>query len=56
VSRLFFNSQNPSKKAARHINEAHHREDLAARRRELFGDAPRSVRSTMIFDVEAPDL
>ena len=36
-------------------NEAHHREDLAARRRELFGDAPRGVRSTMIFDVEAPD-
>jgi rubrerythrin len=36
-------------------NEAKHGAELAERRRALFGDAPREVRSTMIFDVEAPD-
>jgi rubrerythrin len=36
-------------------NEAKHGAELAERRRELFGDGPRDVRSTMIFDVEAPE-
>jgi rubrerythrin len=36
-------------------NEAKHGAELAERRRELFGDAPREVRRTMLFDVEAPD-
>ena len=36
-------------------NEAKHGAELAARRRDLFGDEPRDVRRTMIFDVEAPD-
>jgi rubrerythrin len=36
-------------------NEAKHGAELAERRRALFGDAPRVVRRTMIFDVEAPD-
>jgi rubrerythrin len=36
-------------------NEAKHGAELSERRRELFGDGPRDVRSTMIFDVEAPD-
>jgi rubrerythrin len=36
-------------------NEAKHGAELAERRRALFGDAPRDVRRTMIFDVEAPD-
>jgi erythrin-vacuolar iron transport family protein len=36
-------------------NEAKHGAELAQRRRELFGDAPREVRGTMIFDVEAPE-
>ncbi|HCZ33734.1 MAG TPA: rubrerythrin [Holophagaceae bacterium] len=37
------------------INEAKHGQELAARRAELFDDAPRSVSRAMIFDVEAPD-
>lgn len=37
------------------LNEAKHGEDLAARRAQLFGDAPRAVTRAMIFDVEAPD-
>lgn len=36
-------------------NEAKHGAELAERRRALFGDAPREVRGTMIFEVEAPD-
>ncbi len=36
-------------------NEGKHKTELAERRRESFGDAPREVKSTMIFDVEAPD-
>jgi rubrerythrin len=37
-------------------NEAKHGRELAARRLQLFGDAPRSVTPGMIFDVEAPDF
>lgn len=37
------------------INERKHGDDLAARRKELFGDAPRTVDRTMLFEVEAPD-
>ena len=36
-------------------NEEKHREQLAARRREVFADAPSSVTRAMIFDVEAPE-
>jgi rubrerythrin len=36
-------------------NEAHHREQLAMRRAEQFGDAPRGVTRSMLWDVEAPD-
>jgi rubrerythrin len=36
-------------------NEARHGEELAARRRELFGDAPRRVGASMIFEIEAPE-
>lgn len=36
-------------------NEAKHGSALAERRRQLFGDAPREVKRTMIFDVEAPE-
>jgi erythrin-vacuolar iron transport family protein len=36
-------------------NEAKHGTELAERRRQLFADAAREVRRTMIFDVEAPD-
>lgn len=35
--------------------ETKHEGRLADRRRELFGDEPRTVRREMIFDVEAPD-
>lgn len=35
--------------------ESIHEGKLAARRRELFGDAPRTVTREMIFDIEAPD-
>lgn len=37
------------------VNEARHGEALSARRRELFGDAPRIVSGSALFDVEAPD-
>lgn len=37
------------------VNEEKHRAELAARRRDLFGDAPSRVQRTMLFDVEAPD-
>jgi rubrerythrin len=36
-------------------NEAKHGAALSARRRELFGDAPRRVRREMLWDVEAPE-
>ena len=35
--------------------EAKHRDELAARRRALFGDAPRKVTKELLDDVEAPD-
>jgi erythrin-vacuolar iron transport family protein len=35
--------------------EALHESRLAERRHGLFGDAPRTVRREMIFDIEAPD-
>ena len=36
-------------------NEEKHRDDLAARRAELFGDAPATVTRQQLFDVEAPE-
>ncbi|HXK12414.1 MAG TPA: ferritin family protein [Vicinamibacteria bacterium] len=36
-------------------NEEKHGEELRARRRSLFGDAPRRMKRSMLFDVEAPD-
>lgn len=36
-------------------NEEKHRDALAKRRAELFGDQPRSVEAAMVFDVEAPE-
>lgn len=36
-------------------NEKKHGVELSERRKQLFGDAPRTVRRTMIFDVEAPE-
>ncbi len=35
-------------------NEAKHGEELAARRRDLFGNAPRRVDRSLLWDVEAP--
>jgi rubrerythrin len=35
--------------------EARHRDELARRRRDLFGDAPRQVTAESLDDVEAPD-
>jgi rubrerythrin len=37
------------------VNEAKHGQELAARRKALFGDAPREVERSMIFEVEAPE-
>ena len=37
-------------------NEAKHGRELSSRRLQLFGDAPRSVTPSMIFDIEAPDF
>ncbi len=37
-------------------NEVKHGLELAARRRRLFGEALRSVRRDMLYQVEAPDL
>lgn len=37
-------------------NEAKHGEQLAARRSQLFGAAPRTVTREMLYEVEAPDL
>jgi len=36
-------------------NEQKHGEELRARRRSLFGDAPRRMKRAMLWDVEAPD-
>jgi len=36
-------------------NEQRHGEELRARRRSLFGDAPSRVKRSMLWDVEAPD-
>jgi len=36
-------------------NEAKHGAELNERRTRLFSDAPRTVRRSMLFDVEAPD-
>jgi rubrerythrin len=41
--------------AAMAKNEEKHGEELRARRRSLFGDAPRRVTRAMLWDVEAPD-
>lgn len=38
------------------INEAKHGEQLAERRKGLFGDKPMRVSSTSIYDVEAPEM
>jgi rubrerythrin len=38
------------------VNEKKHGDELAERRRTLFGDAPARVRLDDIFDVEAPDV
>src|SRR5512141_282763 len=35
-------------------NESKHGEDLAIRRRDLFGEAPRRVDRSLLWDVEAP--
>jgi rubrerythrin len=37
-------------------NEAKHGQDLEARRKELFGDAPAKVTLDDLYDVEAPDM
>lgn len=36
-------------------NEAKHGEEIAVRRKELFGDAPSRMSRSMLWDVEAPD-
>jgi rubrerythrin len=36
-------------------NEQKHGDELRARRRSLFGDTPRRVKRSMLWDVEAPD-
>jgi erythrin-vacuolar iron transport family protein len=41
--------------AAMAKNEEKHGEELRARRRVLFGDAPPRVTRAMLWDVEAPD-
>jgi len=38
------------------VNEKKHGDQLAERRRVLFGDAPATVKLDDIFDVEAPDF
>jgi erythrin-vacuolar iron transport family protein len=35
-------------------NETHHQEHLATRRKSLFGDAPRRVDRSLLWEVEAP--
>ena len=41
--------------AAMARNEQKHGEELRARRRSLFGDAPSRMKRSMLWDVEAPD-
>ena len=41
--------------AAMAKNEKRHGDELAARRRSLFGDAPARITADMIEDIEAPD-
>jgi rubrerythrin len=41
--------------AAMAKNEQKHGDELRARRRSLFGDAPRRMKRSMLWDVEAPD-
>jgi len=41
--------------AAMARNEQRHGEELRARRRSLFGDAPARMKRSMLWDVEAPD-
>jgi rubrerythrin len=36
-------------------NEQKHGDELRAKRRSLFGDGPRRVKRSMLWDVEAPD-
>lgn len=36
-------------------NETKHGQELSDRRKQLFGDAPRNVDSSMIWEVEAPE-
>ena len=36
-------------------NETKHGQELSDQRKELFGDAPRNVDSSMIWEVEAPE-
>jgi rubrerythrin len=38
------------------VNEAKHGQELAQRRERLFGDEPRQVERSMLFDVEAPEF
>lgn len=37
------------------VNETKHGQELSDRRKKLFGDAPRNVDSSMIWEVEAPE-
>ena len=37
------------------VNEARHGEELSTRRKELFGDAPRRVTASLVFEIEAPE-
>jgi rubrerythrin len=37
------------------VNEAKHGEELSVRRRALFGEEPRGVDRSMLWDVEAPE-
>ena len=37
------------------LNEAKRGDELSARRKQLFGDAPRRVDRSMLWDVEAPE-
>jgi len=41
--------------AAMARNEERHGQELRARRRSLFGDAPTRLKRSMLWDVEAPD-
>jgi rubrerythrin len=38
------------------VNEAKHGQELATRREKLFGNEPRNVDRSMLFDVEAPEF